>query len=196
MDTTGAGILDLHSEAVARTRRVVAGLSSQDWAIWIDTARTDVRRLVNHLAVESSWVQLLLAGHSVEEAKQRFPNAGDLLGSDAVAAYDRCTSAADGAFRSPGALEVACQTPPIGEVRTGYQYAGTRFVDLLIHGWEIAKVTGQDTRLDPDLASAAHEVIEPQIADLFDRGVIAKPLELPAEASPQDRFLALFGFSE
>ena len=84
----------------------------------------------------------------------------------------------------------------MGEHRTGLRYAGTRFVDILIHGWEIAKVTGQDARLEPDLASAAHKIIEPEIETLFENGVIAKPLELPSEASPQDRLLALFGFSD
>ena len=104
METVGPDILELHSRAIVRTRRVVAGLGSEHWPLWMDTSRTDVRRLVNHLAVESSWVELLLAGESLEEAKHRFPNGGDLLGSDAVAAYERATSAADVAFRSPGAL--------------------------------------------------------------------------------------------
>ncbi len=196
METVGPDILELHGRAIARTRMVVAGLGSEHWPIWMDTARTDVRRLVNHLAVESSWVEVLLAGRTLEEVKQRFPNGGDLLGSDAIAAYDLATSAADGAFRSPGALGRECQTPPMGETRTGVRYAGTRFVDILIHGWEIAKVTGQDTHLDPDLASAAHGIIEPEIQTLFENGVIGKPLELSSQASPQDRFLALFGFSE
>jgi len=196
MDTVGLDLLGLHEQAIQRTRRVVAGLRDQHWEIWMDTARTDVRRLVNHLAVESRWVELLLAGQSMEDAKQRVPTNTDLLGEDPLGGYDRATTSADQAFRSPGALDVECQTPPSGETHSGRDYAGTRFVDILTHGWEIAKVTGQDTRLDPELTAAAYTVISPQINELFEKGIIAKPLETPVGAGPQARFLALFGFAD
>jgi uncharacterized protein (TIGR03086 family) len=189
-------LLDLHSRALAATRRVVAALGPDQWDLWISTASTDVRTLVGHIVVENSWVEVLLAGQTMEEARQRFSVTGETLGTDALATYNRSAVSAEAAFRSPGILDTECHTPPAGTRRLGSSYLGTRFVDVLIHGWEIAKVTGQDTRLDQELATAAHTVIEPEITALRDNGVIKAGLDLPDGADAQARFLALFGFSD
>src|SRR5207249_5126323 len=45
----------------------------------------------------------------------------------------------------------------------GEIYAGHRFIDVLIHGWDLAKATGQDTGLDPELVQVCWEVVEPQV---------------------------------
>jgi uncharacterized protein (TIGR03086 family) len=70
-----------------------------------------------------------------------------------------------------------------------------RFVDLLVHGWEVANVTGQDTRLDPELAGAARVAIEPDIVKLREKGIIRSAIEVPADANEQTRLLAFFGFN-
>lgn len=72
-------------------------------------------------------------------------------------------------------------------------YAGHRFIDVLIHGWDLAKATGQDSRIDPELVDACLEVVEPQ-AELFrGAGVFGPAITPPPGAGAQERLLALLG---
>jgi len=72
-------------------------------------------------------------------------------------------------------------------------YAGHRFIDVFIHGWDLAAATGQDTTLDPDLIRACRQVAEPQVGAFRDAGALAGPLPVPPGASDQTRFLAMLG---
>jgi uncharacterized protein (TIGR03086 family) len=72
-------------------------------------------------------------------------------------------------------------------------YAGHRFIDVLIHGWDLAVATGQDTVLDADLMQSCQQVLQPQL-DLFrGAGAFAEPLPVPPGATSQTRFLAMLG---
>ena len=48
----------------------------------------------------------------------------------------------------------------------GSVYCGHRFMDVLVHGWDVATSTGQDTTLDADLVDACWAVVEPQLEQL------------------------------
>ena len=66
-------------------------------------------------------------------------------------------------------MEAPCAVsygPVPGEI-----YCGHRFLDVLVHGWDVAKSTGQDTALDPELVEACLVVIEPQLDMLVASGM-------------------------
>jgi uncharacterized protein (TIGR03086 family) len=98
---------------------------------------------------------------------------------------------ADAAFRAPGALDAPCAVS-YGPV-PGSVYCGHRFIDVLVHGWDVAKSTGQDTSLPPDLVDACWAVLEPQLAALQGSGAFGTPQAVPADAGPQTRLLAALG---
>ena len=75
----------------------------------------------------------------------------------------------------------------------GSVYCGHRFLDVLVHGWDIAKSTGQDTTLDPTLVDALWSVLEPQLAGLQASGAFGTPVEVPDDASSQTKLLAVLG---
>ena len=75
----------------------------------------------------------------------------------------------------------------------GSVYCGHRFVDVLVHGWDVASSTGQDTLLDPELVEACLAVVEPQLDMLVGSGAFGTPLEVPDDAGPQTRLLAALG---
>ncbi len=183
---------ELHARALQATRKIIAGLGTEQWDARVETANTTVRTLVNHVVGENFEVEPLVAGQSKEQVRARAQR--DALGDDPLAAYDRSAASAAAAFRAPGALETLCQAGATGASMSGAAYCGNRFVDVLVHGWEIAKVTGQDTRLDPALAESARTVIEPDIRMLRENGVIRAELEVPTDADSQTHLLALFGF--
>jgi uncharacterized protein (TIGR03086 family) len=72
-------------------------------------------------------------------------------------------------------------------------YAGHRFIDVFIHGWDLAKATSQDQSLDPELVTACAEVLEPQLSMLQGSGMFGTAVDVPADADPQTRLLASLG---
>ena len=135
------------------------------------------------------WAAELAAGGTIESVGSRLD--GDLLGDDPSAAYAGSASAAAAAFRRPGALDAPCAVS-YGPV-PGSVYAGPRFLDVLVHGWDLAAATGQDYALDPDLMEACQQIIEPQLDAFRSAGALAPQVAAPADANAQTRFLAMLG---
>jgi uncharacterized protein (TIGR03086 family) len=75
----------------------------------------------------------------------------------------------------------------------GSVYAGHRFIDVLIHGWDLAVATHQNTRMDPGLVEACFAVLEPQLGQLQASGAFGTEVAVPADADPQTRLLAVLG---
>ena len=148
-----------------------------------------MRALVNHVVAGNLWAAELAAGGTIEGVGDR-PD-GDVLGPDPAGSYDASAKAAAAVFRRPGALDAPCAVS-YGPV-PGSVYAGHRFLDVFIHGWDLAAATGQDTALDAGLMQACREVIEPQLEAFRGAGALAGPLPVPAGASDQTRFLAMLG---
>jgi uncharacterized protein (TIGR03086 family) len=144
---------------------------------------------VNHLVSGNLWAAELGAGRRIEEVGDRL--AGDVLGADPVAAYWASAEAADSVLGAPGALEAPCAVS-YGPV-PGSVYAGHRFIDVLIHGWDVAKATGQDTTLDPRLVDACQEVVAPQSELLRGSGQYGEEVDSGTNADAQTRLLAELG---
>ena len=178
-----------HRQALDATRRVVAGIRPGQWTAKTPCEDWDVRALVNHVVSGNWWAAELAAGKTIADVGDRLD--GDVLGDDPLHAYDASSAAAAAVFEAPGALQAPCAVS-YGPV-PGSVYAGHRFIDVLIHGWDVAKATGQDTALDPDLVQACWSVVEPQAALLRGSGAFATDVEAPAGADPQTRLLAALG---
>jgi uncharacterized protein (TIGR03086 family) len=183
------GIAELHARALDATGRVVNGVAADRWHAATPCAGWDARALVNHLVSGNLWAAELAAGGTIEGVGSRLD--GDLLGDDPAAAYGASAAAAAGVFRRPGALKAPCAVS-YGPV-PGSVYAGHRFLDVFLHGWDLAVATGQDTQLDPGLMRACRAVIEPQVAAFRAAGALGDEQPVPADASDQQRFLAMLG---
>ncbi len=148
-----------------------------------------MRDLVNHLVSGNLWVAELVAGKSIEEVGDRLD--GDVLGDDAGAAYTASATVAAAAFAGPGATDapVAVSYGPV----PGSVYCGHRFVDVLIHGWDIAESTSQDANLPLDLVEACWEVVQAEIADFENSGAFGEPQPVPDGADLQTKLLAALG---
>ena len=84
-------------------------------------------------------------------------------------------------FSEPGVIE-----------KTGPSL-GIAFADQLLHSWDLAKATGQDTTMPDGLAEAAYEMIHGRFTDEERVGVFKPEVEVAADASAQDKLLAYTG---
>src|SRR5437588_4816174 len=179
----------VHERALEHTGRYVTSVKDGQWHDPTPDEEWDVRTLVNHVVSGNVWVAPLVEGKTIGEVGSRYD--GDLLGRDPVAAYDQSAKEAAAAFNAPGAMAAPCAVsygPVPGEV-----YVGHRFIDVLIHGWDLAKATGQDTTLPADLVEAAFEVVEPQRDLLAASGMFGSDVKVPEGADRQTQLLAELG---
>ena len=182
-------IAELHAQALDHTGRVVAGIKPGQWHADTPCDGWDVHALLNHLVAGNLWAAELGAGATIGGVGDRLD--GDVLGADPAAAYAASAAAAAATFRRPGALDAPCAVS-YGPV-PGSVYAGHRFLDVYVHGWDLAVATGQDTELDPRLMKACREVIEPQVAAFRAAGALGDEPPVPPDATDQQRFLAMLG---
>src|SRR5262249_32611283 len=173
----------------AGPRRYVDSVGDGQWQMPTPCEGWDVRELVNHIVSGNFWAGELARGKTIEEVGDRLD--GNVLGDEAVAAYDESARAANEAFRAPGAMEAPCAVS-YGPV-PGAVYAGHRLIDVLIHGWDVAKATGQDTTLPPDLVEATWAVVEPQKDLLLGSGMFGADHTTPPGADRQTALLTLLG---
>jgi uncharacterized protein (TIGR03086 family) len=180
---------EVHAQALVSARRTIAGVDVSQWGSPSVCGEWDVRALVNHIVSGNLWVPELVGGKSIADVGDRLD--GDVLGDDPVAAYDASATVAAAAFRAPGAMDapVAVSYGPV----PGSIYCGHRFLDVLIHGWDVARSTGQDTALDPGLVEACWEVVEPQADLLAGSGMFGTSEPAPPGADRQVALLALLG---
>jgi uncharacterized protein (TIGR03086 family) len=182
-------IAELHAQALDATGRIVAGIPADRWQAGTPCTGWDVRALVNHVVSGNLWAAELAAGQTIKGVGDRLD--GDVLGPDPAGSYQASAASAAAVFRRPGALDVPCAVS-YGPV-PGSVYAGHRFIDVFIHGRDLAAATGQDTTLDAGLMQACRDVLEPQL-ELFHRArAFAAPRPVPPGATGQTRFLAMLG---
>ncbi len=185
-------LLDLpamHERALHATSKIVAAISRDQFGDSTPCEGWDVHTLLNHLVAGNWWVPELAGGKTIAEVGDRLD--GDVVGDDHAASYEASASAAAAAFNQPGAMDRPCAVS-YGPV-PGSVYCGHRLIDVVIHGWDLAKATGQSTALDPELVEACWRVIEPQLAGLAASGAFATGVEVPPGADLQTRVLASLG---
>lgn len=181
--------VELHRRACALAGARIHAVGAAQWGLATACEGWDVRAVVNHLVGEDRWTPPLFQGLTVEEVGDRFE--GDLLGDDPVAAWDEAVAEAVAAVGADGAMERTVHLS-FGDF-SGEDYALQLFADHLIHGWDIARASGGDERLDADLVSACLGWFAGMEQNYRDAGAVGDRVDVPAGADAQTRLLAMFG---
>jgi uncharacterized protein (TIGR03086 family) len=182
-------LLERHGRAMEEFDRRVRTVPADRWDDPTPCEEWTVRDLVNHLVGEQLWAPHLLAGETLDDVGDRYD--GDVLGDDPVAAWERTSRQARAAFLRPGAVDGTVHTS-MGEL-PAEEYTHQMTIDLAIHGWDLARAIDADEQLDPRLVEELYEIWEPRRDLLASSGVFAPPVEVPDDAAPQVRLLAILG---
>ncbi|MDZ7676125.1 MAG: TIGR03086 family metal-binding protein [Acidimicrobiales bacterium] len=96
------------------------------------------------------------------------------------------------AVRSPGAMERTV-VAPFGEV-PGDTFARFVAFDGLVHGWDLARSTGQDYTLDPEVVAAVDDFARQALTpDMRDGDTFAAETTPPAGAGRLEQLVAFSG---
>ncbi len=176
----------LFEAAAAQTDRVVAAVRPDQLADPTPCADWRVRDVINHLVTGNLLFAATVAG------TERPDRSRDHLGDDPLGAFRASVSQLSEAFAKHDVLSGTYATP-VGE-GPGAQLVQMRLAELIVHGWDIAKATGQSTDFDPALVAVARRGYEH--APVLPRGE-GKPFREakpePAGATDADRLAAFLG---
>lgn len=132
-------------QALMATDKLVAAVGDDQWSTPTGCPHWNARELLNHLVGGNLTVAALLCGDAPPEP------ASNHVGAHPLGAYRVSGDALRAAFGQPGALERVV-TVPAGTV-PGAVALHLRLTELLVHGWDLARATGQSTAVLPsDLA--------------------------------------------
>jgi len=140
----------------------------------------NVRQLMNHMLDTQEYFAGSARG---ESASLPSPTPPTLLTDDPVSDFAEARAAVIEAFGQDGVLD---KTGPA---------LGIAFSDQLLHGWDLARATGQDATMPEDLAEAAYSIIHGAFPEEQREGVFKPEVQVGDDASPQERLLAFTGRS-
>jgi uncharacterized protein (TIGR03086 family) len=151
-----------------------------------------VRTLVHHLLYEQRWVPPLLQGLTIEQVGDQLE--GDLMGGDAAAWPGLLASAieqAHAAVARTGALDRTVHLS-FGDT-SGQEYVLQLTADLAIHGWDLARASGQDDALDPDVVALMLPWAEANADLLAASGMFGTRIDTGPGTPDDIRLLGLLG---
>jgi uncharacterized protein (TIGR03086 family) len=180
------GLTLLPAALDAWTRHVHA-VPAERWAAPSPAERWTVRDVVNHVTAEHLWAPHLLRGESLAAVGDRYD--GNVLGDDPVTAWDaaqRASREAFGAAAPQDRVELSAGDTPAEE------YAEQMLLDLVVHGWDLARGAGLDGRAEPALAGHVLQYAGTRRPQWEGSGLFA-PQVATDSGDPTDRLVALLG---
>jgi uncharacterized protein (TIGR03086 family) len=183
----------LMAAAAAEAARVVAGAAKA--ANTKNLERTtpctdwDLRTLLNHM--------ILWTSYSAERRAYGESVAEELMSKDFTAepgyaqAYQAQIAKAVDAWSKPEAW--AGDRDVMGSATPAADIAAMLIAEMVLHGWDIAKATGQDYRCDDAVAQAVLETVQAQGEMFRQYQGFAAIVPVSADATAFDRALALSG---
>jgi uncharacterized protein (TIGR03086 family) len=180
----------LMAAAAAEAARVVAGAANtKDLGQTTPCTDWDLRTLLNHT--------ILWTSYSAERRAYGDSVAEELMSKDFTAepgyaqAYQAQIARAVDAWSKPEAWQGDRNV--MGSATPAADIAAMLIMEMVLHGWDIARATGQDYRCGDDLAHAVLETVQAQAEMFRQYQGFATIVPVPDDATAFDRALALSG---
>ncbi|MFI0862460.1 TIGR03086 family metal-binding protein [Streptomyces smyrnaeus] len=174
----------LIDSAARATDPVISGIKDEQLTWPTPCSEYDVRALLNHLFHVVVSFQALAARGTAD-----FSTTPDYLEGDWRSRFGDETVKLAEAWSAPDALEGVSQGMGLPQRTVAYMVMG----DLVIHGWDLARATGQDYRPDPAALGEVGPEFEEMAPMARKAGVFGEEIPPPPEATPLERLLMLTG---
>ena len=171
-----ADLLDLYRQATDWTGEKIAGAGDLSTGTPCDDWQ--LRDLLNHMLETQHYFSAAARG---ESASPPGPNPPDVLSDDPTKDFAQARDEVVSAFSADGVMD---KTGPL---------LGIAFADALLHGWDVAKATGQDATMPDGLPEAAYDAIHGRFTDEQRKGVFGPEISVDDNATPQQQLLAYTG---
>jgi uncharacterized protein (TIGR03086 family) len=143
-----------------------------------------VKDVADHVLGGNRFAAALAGGASSDDALGQALSAS--FDGDPIAGFVESASSQLDAFEQPGALD-AIVSHPQGNI-SGRTFLYYRVGDLLLHGWDLARSTGGDDKLDDDLVPDVWREYQSLLPSAIENGAFGKG---PTGDVPDDAPLAV-----
>ncbi len=187
-ESSGYPALVAASDSVsAAFQKLVAGVRDDQWSRPTPCTEWDVRSLVNHVAGGNLRFAAMISGAEPPE------RSADHLGGDPEAGYAASRRTLHDAFSAPGVAEGTFASP-LGP-RPGPALVQMRITEHLVHGWDLARATGQSMDVPDALVEKTLAGLKPQLAGMPRPagGMFAEEVAVADGAPPLDRLAGFLG---
>ena len=187
--------VELLGTVTGKVREVVNGVTQSQAAHPTPCSEWDVRALLNHLIGVLEFTAGCIAGNPPNirpaDADSSYIDEADV--AVLIEAYHTVLDRVLQSASEPGALDGTVSAPYFGEMPVNQIFVGTT-MDQFIHGWDLAKATGQDTTLDAGVTEFAYGMLTSGFADMGrEAGFIGPEIAISDDADLQDRLIAYMG---
>lgn len=165
---------------------LIAQVRPDQWSAPTPCTDWTIRALVEHLIGMNRVFVALLAGQTPPQR-----SAADDVEQDPVGAYRDTAATLLSAFTAPGVLDREYQGP-LGSA-TGAERLQIRLYDLLAHGWDLARATGQRAELPDDVAEQSLAFALTQVSEQARPGRFGPAQTIDERASGIERLVAFLG---
>lgn len=149
----------------------------------------NVQQLINHNILVTQFVHGILTGGTPVNPMEV---SGPLLAEGAEDAFRAGSDKVLAAIKASGMLEKMLDETPFGPMTAG-QLIMLPFGDIVIHKWDLAKATSQDTVMDSSMADVCFQVFAPMAEHGRQGGIFGPEVMVPIDASSRDKLLGLTG---
>jgi uncharacterized protein (TIGR03086 family) len=181
-------LIKLHDRALEAATAMVANVDRSQFGLPTPCAEFDVKALLNHMIGGNHRFVAIARG----EPGSSVPAGGDFVHDDPLEPYRASAETVSNAWNDRALLERTVHLP-FGDF-PGAVALGIHTVEVVVHGWDLAKATGQPTELDPELYDVAWQHSK-DIDESFrgPGGPFGPTVTVPSDSSDTDRLMAWLG---
>jgi uncharacterized protein (TIGR03086 family) len=176
-------VADRYRRLAATMTARVEGVPDDAWSRPTPCSEWTVRDLVGHLVDVHGRFQALVGRSLVEH-----PSVAD----DPAGAWRAVRDQMQADLEDPARADEEYDGG-LGRSTFGRSVDGFVCFDLVVHGWDLARATGQDETIDPGEVERVQASVDTMGDVMRENAVIADPVEPAPDASAQDRLLASLG---
>ncbi len=177
--------LALLERTLEQTGSLIDGVKPDQAKLPTPCTDWNVRQLVNHTVFDLKVFETMVNG-----AERPTPD-DNLIGDDWSAAYKKASRGLLDAWNKRG---IEGKMPPsrLGELPATWAL-GQHLSDIAVHGWDIARATGQPTEQDPEIGQTALDWGRDSLKPEFRGQTFGPEVKVPESAPLYDRVAAFFG---
>ena len=186
--------IELYEAAAQGFRKTLEGVKENQMTNATPCSEWNVQNLITHNIKVTGFVHGVLMENITVDSQQV---AEPLPAEGAVAALDAGVARVLELIKAPGSAAQQINTP-FGQMTRG-EFLMAPFMDHLVHSWDLAKGTGQNTNLDTGLVDVCYQAFAPQVEGfrsimLSDgRPVFAAAVPIADSAGLQDKLIGMVG---